>query len=257
MVVDTTSHHFTIFLLNRGFGLEYSIKRRIPSEEMLKIKSDPLMHIYDSAVDEWRSASNPQELVFTNVVSVVTCQGLLHALISQLERWMAICYNPAEDAWKCTEICLSKRDTQHPQLVATPTRLFVASWNFNYEFYQGGYTYEFEVSEIIIPQMTPKTLFKLPMLDVMELLKVKNLDFINFKDPWALAYVGVNVIGVDNGLVVQSRLSGKVKVFDLDTRSWDHGIPDHPKGHLWSWQALKMFAKQMDLLLPNSLEYLI
>jgi len=194
-------------------------------------------------------------------VNVVICQGLLYALMEadfnsweeEEDQWFIICYNPTEDAWEYTHFCLSINDTADPpQLIAIGNRLFVALWRLNSRG-------DFEVSEIIIPQMTLETLFKLPNPDLMELLEVetKNFEFID-EDGWCLPdSVGLNVNGVGNGLFVHSWLSGKAKVFDLDTRSWDHGIPEYPRGHLFSGKGPSKIAKETKLFLPNSLQYLI
>jgi len=62
MVVDNTSHHFKIFLLNRFFNLGNflgNVSIRNTSKLRQKVLNDPLMRIYDSATGKWRSASNP------------------------------------------------------------------------------------------------------------------------------------------------------------------------------------------------------
>jgi hypothetical protein len=59
MIVDSLSMDFKILLINYEFDIEILEDPTTSLEDRLLILNDPLMCIYDSDTNEWRSSTNP------------------------------------------------------------------------------------------------------------------------------------------------------------------------------------------------------
>ena len=161
--VDRASGEFKVYLINQYFDTKVLYHPKTSMERRQEILNDPLMRIYDSATNEWKSAANPTCIRkgISRLGHAVMYQGLLYVFMVQNTLadfgpgaaepvWR---YDMEHDSWENLKVNgqvrprtiarvfdLPRRDGQlvimssfrlitPPQLVVCAKRLFVSGWS--------------------------------------------------------------------------------------------------------------------------------
>ena len=165
---------------------------------------NPLLNVYDSTSNGWKSSSYPSgpfwSVVFQGFLHVLFCFENFERLEYQLWR-----YNHIEDVWEEVEVDMIFDGFMYPELVVSANRLFLVTW-----FGKNPPFWAFGLRQFIIPDMRSEAVFEIPEADMIPFLGVE------------FEYRGqcpkMNVFGFGNFLAIMSKSSGVLKVFDVVTR---------------------------------------
>ena len=247
LVVDSVAQQFKVLLINH---VVYTPSCQ--SDHGGKIEDDPLVSIYDSATNEWRSLSNPPWLSTREVnisVSIVMFQGLVYALFGKIRKgfeqgiWRC---SLVENAWERVNVDMdSSKILSAPLLFVSADRLFMMAWLSDGPESAG--PWQLEVSEIRASGMARERLFEMSKPDVMDVFAVK-CDCLEdgLTPPRILAS------GCGNSLLFTSISSGKLMVLDLETLEWEQ-VPPIPVTASQGNEVYVYVGKQMNLILPSTL----
>ncbi|KAG0614577.1 hypothetical protein M758_6G187800 [Ceratodon purpureus] len=252
MVVDGVSQDFKIFLINHFQARILDSPEVISFEERSRILSDPLMRVYDSATNEWRSLPNPLPSIeneghcFTSIMF----EGLLY-MYPKLYRRGALPlwrYKAQEDAWESFALEFPTELQFIPELAVSANRLLLLTWSakWYHSFVDAYVDWYLEASELKTPEMTRVTLFKFFEADLMSPLGTQRFYRARL-DHDRSPHGDVSVFPFGNSLMFMSHSTGKSIAFDLVTGAWDHEWPQSPLS-----QFGYMCGKQMGLLLPST-----
>ena len=239
LVADNVTNTFKIFLMPNG-------------EERRGV--DPVMVIYESATNQWRHSTIAPTPPFGPRIHVESCiflDGLLYVLMApctssaQVDKYWLWSYNHVEDAWKDTCVNINVLSLQHPELIVSDNRLFLASWmqkcpggerrsvDLDFDTWsQLGWAYE--ICEVHLAEKTLSTVFVMTEAVMTQ-----------------LGSVCLKAIGCCKAIVLLCWASGISILYDLSTSLWDL-LPANPSIH--SHDCHKLFwygSKSMSLTLPQ------
>ncbi|KAG0566710.1 hypothetical protein KC19_7G082600 [Ceratodon purpureus] len=252
MIVDSSSQSFKIFLINHNFNnVEFLACPGISQEDRSKLLNDPLVRVYDSITNKWKSLTNPYSCVARGILDVccVMFRGYLYFLLGctftagTYPLWR---YNLSEDVWENVPMNMPGRCII-PQLIVSDNRLYVVAWWLERVMFQlNGMSRRcrFEVSEIKISDMVQKTLFCMANEEVMEAFDIKNERVQCDLCPIIASGFG------RNSILFIAKSSRKLMVYDLERRSWSQ-LPQIPLGRITDEDYFEA-GKPMNLMLPNA-----
>lgn len=251
MIVDTTSQSFKIFLINHNFNdSEFLADPGSNQEDRSMLLNDPLVRVYDSTTNEWKSLTNPsciQKYGVNDVCSIMFQDHLYFLLGSHDGKHPLWRYYPSKDTWENLTLHMPGRIIL-PQFMVSGNRLYLAAWWLEEVVFQFDIGMSrrcrFEVSEVKIADSVQESLFRMSNAEVM-----KAFDIETERVQVDLCPVIASGFG-KNSLLFIAKSSRKPMVFDLETRLWSR-LPQIPLGCITDEDYFES-GKPMNLILPNA-----
>ena len=246
IVIDSISQSFKIFLF-QPFDTEFLDD---PSTTLESLAKDPVMRVYESATNEWKSLSSPFSIRPGRLQgSSVVGQGYLYVYVyshsavrEERPLWR---FNLADEEWENVAVAIPD-ELHHPELIMSANRLFLVAWSTgNVLLYDNDNApWSFQVSELKVRDMTREVIFDISEADFVGGFNLKT----GIAKP-STNFPRISVISCGNSLLFISKSTGISAAFDLATRSWDRSLPPNPLGYLPDERCL-WAGKQTNLLLP-------
>lgn len=248
--VDSTSQSFKLFLINHNFDDRELLADPETSQEVRNhLLNDPLVRMYDSTSDEWKSLTNPSciQSTVTDVCSAMF-QGYLYVLVggSYPGSHLLWRYSFSEDAWDNLAMSMPGR-IMIPQLLVNDNRLFVVAWwleQVKISFNGLSRECRFEVSEIKVGDLAQETLFRMSNAKVIKHFSIETERVQS--DFCPIIASGFR----KNSLLFIAKSSRKPMLYNLERRKWSK-LPQIPLGcihdedYFWA-------GKPMNLILPST-----
>ncbi|KAG0563387.1 hypothetical protein KC19_8G027000 [Ceratodon purpureus] len=193
-----------------------------------------VMHVYDSATNEWKGMKNPTWFPTKtgSIVKHIIFQGSVYVLF-QNELWRI---NLMEDVWERLYVPGGSFISEHLELIVSANRLFLG------RIEDRAKTLVYIETEIKVSESTKQM--------VLDHSKAKHIELLG-ADPkfWQT----VNMFRFGSSLIFMSARSGEMKSFDVVRGTWDMGHEWRPLNKsLQQLRALNTLrGEHMNLLLPN------